>query len=417
MKTQMTSRERVWQAIHFNEPDRVPIDIGANFATGIHVDAYIALCKYLGYDLEPPKVYEMLLTLARMDDRIRRRLHCDVIELENPTMRWFENKDWKPWVNQQGNTVLVPGGFNPVVDGNGYIWIKDGGGKPLACMSKGGYYFDFADSVSLTNGETVKMDPDIWKNSLPLYTDQELRQIEANARDMFDNTEFSICGGFYRGSMTMVPTIAGQSFSDWMCTLVTEPDYAESIIHIMADRAIENAGLYLQAVGKYIDTIVVSASDFGTQKREMFHPDIWRDIYMPNYRRINDFIHQNSHASTFFHCCGSIANILEYFIKAGVDIVNPVQTSASGMDPIELKKKYGGRIVFWGGGADTQSVLPYGTIEEVRQQVKERIQIFAPGGGYVFNQIHDIQFKVPPENIVAMVDAAKEFGRYPIIGG
>jgi uroporphyrinogen decarboxylase len=413
MKKNLTSRERVKKAIRFEEPDRIPIDIGGNYCTGICVDAYVELVKYLGYDLDRPKVYEPFLMLTRLDEKVRQRLHSDVMELENPSPRWnIENKDWKVWKNQKGNELLMPGGFNAIEE-NEYLWIKDKNGKALARMPKGGLYFDYVDDMNLT-ADFVPMNPKVWKKSIPLYSEEHLRWLEKDARRLYEETEYSICGGFYKGGMTMVPSIAGHSFCDWLCILMTERDYAYSIIQATAERAIENLELYLQAVGKYIDTIVVSATDYGSQKNELFPPDVWRDIYLPNYKKINDYAHKHTDAKTFFHSCGSVAGLLPYFIEAGVDIVNPIQTTAENMDPVKLKEQFGGKIVFWGGGVDTQTVLPFGSPDEVREQVKQRLKLFAPGGGFVFTQIHDIQHGVPPENILAMADTVYEQGKYSV---
>ncbi len=170
--------------------------------------------------------------------------------------------------------------------------------------------------------------------------------------------------------------------------------------------------MYIEAVGKYIETIVISTADFGSQKGELLVPDSFRDIYMPAYRRINDYVHSHCRAKTFYHSCGSIRKLIPYMIEAGVDILNPVQSSAADMDPAELKAEFGDKIVFWGGGLDTQYTLPKGTPEEVREQVKERMRIFKPGGGFVFTQEHNIQCDVPFENIKAMIEAAREFGAY-----
>lgn len=154
--------------------------------------------------------------------------------------------------------------------------------------------------------------------------------------------------------------------------------------------------------------------DFGTQRVEFFRPEIWHDLFLPRYKMVNDYIHKNSRAKTFIHSCGSIYNIIEYIIAAGFDILNPVQITAGNMGAARLKEKFGGRIVFWGGGVDTQTVLPFGTEDEVREQVKERIKIFAPGGGFVFNPTHCIQYGVPPKNLLAAADTAYEYGTYPI---
>jgi uroporphyrinogen decarboxylase len=404
----MTSRERVRKAINFQETDRVPIDIGGAVVSGICIDAYVELSRHLKLELGVPTVYDQFGMLARIAEPVRRRLHSDVIELENPAVAWgLENKDWKPWKTGLGNTVLMPGGFNPVVDEKGYIFIKDAKGTSLAYMPPGGLYFERACETTMLD-EVEMMDPQVWANSLPLYSEEHLRQLEETARDLYENTEYSIQGGFLKGGLGSNGIFAGQTISNWLCTLVADPEYASSVLEATSKRAVENLKLYLQAVGKYIDTILVSGTDFGTQKSELFRPEIFRDLYVPNIRRITDYIHTHSRAKAMYHSCGSNFNIMEYFIQAGVDIFNPVQTSAVNMEPARLKKHFGGRIVFWGGGVDTQAVLPRGTADEVREQVKERIKIFAPGGGFVFSTGHNIQYGVPSENILAMVDTAIE---------
>ena len=411
----MTSRERVKNTINFKKADRVPIDIGSNIVTGIHPNAHIELANYLGYKIEPPKTPEWFYMVSRLDEKIRSRLHCDVIELENPSTRWgIENRNWKKWVNQQGNIIFIPGELNPIREKDGSFVLRNIYGETIARMPRGGYYFDLIESINLTKGKFKKIDPDDWKKSIEIYSDEHLEELAKTAKWIYENTDYSICGGFRKGGFPMSSGIAGHSFLDWLCILVTDSDYAYSIIQATAERAVENLKLYIQAVGKYIDTIFVSATDFGTQTSEMFDPDIWKKLYLPNYKMINDYIHDNSNIKTFYHCCGSIFNLIEYFIESGVDIINPLQTSAANMNPYDLKEKFGGRIVFWGAGVETQSTLQFGTPDEVRDQVIERIKIFAPGGGYVFNQIHVIQGNVPPENILAMVDTAYDFGKYPV---
>jgi len=379
------------------------------------MDAYIELGRYLGIDVEPPKVYEQFVMITRLDEQVRRRLSCDVIEIENPTETWgYKNSGWKTWKNGKGNDVLVPGQFNAQIDGKtGYYHIKDDNGNILASMPPDGLYFEryctthFSDDID-------KIDPGEWKNSLPLYTDEELRQIEKTAKYYYEHTDYSLHGGFLKGKMGSSGLYAGINISDWMILLITEPDYVFSILHATAEKTVENLELYLQAAGKYLDTIFICGTDFGSQRCEIVSPDTFGKIYVPNFKLMNDYVHKHSNVKTMFHSCGSIRNLIPHFIDGGVDIINPVQAEANGMDPFELKAMYGKDIVFWGGASDPQSVFPNGRPEDVRSQVRERIQAMAKGGGYVCASIHNIQYGVPPENILAMVDAVLEFGNYPI---
>jgi uroporphyrinogen-III decarboxylase len=184
----------------------------------------------------------------------------------------------------------------------------------------------------------------------------------------------------------------------------------------MMNRSVEASirclSLLHEAVGDRAFAWGIAADDSGTQRGEFINPDLWAEMIKPHYKRLCSWIHQNTPWKTYFHCCGSIYHLIPHFIDAGIDILNPVQTSAANMEPARLKREFGDRIVFWGGGCDTQQMLGNGTPEAIRQQVRERLAVFAPGGGYVFNQVHNIQANVPAENIIAMFDAAREFGEY-----
>ncbi len=409
----MTSRERILKTCNFEEPDRVPIDIGGSQVSGLCVDHYCDLLRYLSIN-ELPKVYEQFEMLARVEEPIRKRLRGDVISLENPSMRWgLHNKDWKKWTTFKGNEVLMPGDFNPVIDEKGSLVLYDKDGIPISRMAKDTLYFEFACGTEMSK-EIIKMDPRKWKDSIALYTDEELNQIAAEAKNLHENTEYAVFGEFGRGGLGSNGLFAGLRVTDWFCVLLTEREYADEILQVTAERAVENAKLYLEAVGDNIDIIFISGTDFGTQRIEFFRPDIWKDLFLPRYKMVNDYIHKNSRAKTFIHSCGSIYNIIDYIIAAGFDILNPVQITAGNMDAARLKEKFGGRIVFWGGGVDTQTILPFGTEDEVIEQVKERIKIFAPGGGFVFNPTHCIQYGVPPKNLLAAADTAYKYGTYPI---
>jgi uroporphyrinogen-III decarboxylase len=178
---------------------------------------------------------------------------------------------------------------------------------------------------------------------------------------------------------------------------------------MQAEAALKNLEIYRQAVGDRIQIIWMSGTDFGTQNSEFISPDLYRKLYKPLHKRLNDWVHKKTSWKTFYHSCGSIINLLDDMTAAGIDIINPVQCSAAGMDPNVLKKKYGDKLVFWGGGVDTQNTLPFGKPEEVKEQVTDRLKVFSSGGGYVFNTIHNIVARTPVENIIAMFEAVKEF--------
>ncbi|MBE3065402.1 MAG: methyltransferase, partial [Spirochaetes bacterium] len=197
---------------------------------------------------------------------------------------------------------------------------------------------------------------------------------------------------------------------EWMMMLMTEKETCHEMMDRSVEATISCLRLVNEAVGEYCFAWGIASDDSGTQRCEFINPDLWAEMIKPHYAKLCSWVHRNTRMKTFLHSCGSIPRLIPHLIEAGVDILNPVQTSAADMDPERLKNEFGRKIVFWGGGCDTQSVLPASTPEAVREHVKERMAIFAPGGGYVFTQVHNIQAKVPTENVEAMLDAAFEFG-------
>lgn len=410
----MNSRKRVWETINHREPDRVPIDIGGTKTTGIHIDEYIKIGEYLGIDVEYPKCYEQFQMLARVEEPVRRWLHGDVIQVENLVETWgYKNENWKPWVNTAGNTILMPHDFNYDVKDNGDIRLFDINGRYVAEMASTGRYFERLPNPPLDLSKEIQfMDLEEFRKSISMYQEDELRVLEKRAKLMHETTEYSIHGGALKGKLGTTGIFAGHSFTEWLCILLIEPEYAESILEIAGEIAVKNIEMYLQAVGKYIDTILISTTDFGTQNGELFSPDIFKELYMPNYKKMCECVHKNSNVKTMFHSCGSIRNIIPYFIEAGCDILNPIQSNTVGMDLKELKEEFGDKLVFWGAGVDSQLTYPRGTAEEVETQVKERLEILKPGGGCVFSPIHNTQYDVPIENVEAFVNAVLKYGVY-----
>ncbi|MBQ4061895.1 MAG: hypothetical protein IJD14_03470, partial [Christensenellaceae bacterium] len=393
----MTSRERVVKAINHIEPDRVPVDIGGSFVTGIHMDEYCEIVKNLGLSLLPPRLMDQFLMVVEADIPVLKWLGSDVVGIENLYHNFgIANKDWHTWTTNRGNTVLIPGGMQPFKDKDGYTYIRDAKGEVCARMAPSGDYMDKTVDMTMSE-EFVLADPDKWRKSLPLMTDEELRLYEKRASFFYNYTDYAVNGSFCSMNLWTFSPLAGHNFTDWVCLVSLEPEYVESILHATVDWMLENLKMYLEATGKYLETIVISTADFGSQKCELINPDSFHDLYIPAYKRLNDYVHNTVRAKTFFHSCGSVRNIIPYMIEAGVDILNPVQTTAGGMDAKELKTEFGDKIVFWGGGADSQNTLPNGTPEDVRREVKERLDIFKPGGGYVFTQVHNLQCDVPFE--------------------
>ena len=265
------------------------------------------------------------------------------------------------------------------------------------------------------NAPDTKIDPAQFR-PVTGFPDEQLRAIEARAKYLYENTEYAMLGWgggvCFLGLSLITDRLSNVAMglpSEWMIMLMTE----KATAHEMLDRAVEASIKCLeqlhQAVGDRCFAWGIAGDDSGTQRGEFIRPSLWAEMIKPHYAKLCAWVHRNTQWKTFMHCCGSIYGLIPHMIDAGIDILNPIQTSAANMQPERLKAEFGGKIVFWGGGCDTQLVLPTGTPEEVSQHVRERLAIFAPGGGYVFNQVHNIQTNVPTENIIAMLDAAYEY--------
>ena len=238
-------------------------------------------------------------------------------------------------------------------------------------------------------------------------------QAEANrAKGLYT---ISNVGGTGLGDIALVPAAfmkhpkGIRDIAEWYISTVARRDFVYEIFERQYEIAIENLTRLNEYCGELIDALFVCGTDFGTQDSTFCSTDAFRDLYLPHYKKLNDWIHANTGWASFKHSCGSVPQFIPMFIEAGFDIINPVQTSAKGMDPAFLKREFGKDVTFWGGGVDTQHVLPFGTPEEVREEVRMKLDIFAQDGGYVFNTIHNIQAKTPIENVTAMMDTVRAF--------
>jgi hypothetical protein len=418
----MTSRERVAAALDHRRPDRVPLDLGASAVTGMHASSVYLLRQSLGLDAPgtPVKVVDPYQMLGEIGSDLLDALGVDVVGLgKRETFFGFRKEDWKEWRMFDGTPVLVPGGFTTEPDANGDILLYPEGDRsvpPSGRMPKGGFYFD-----SIVRQPPIveeRLDPeDNLEEFQPVSADDlawfaaEARRLEATGRAVFASF-----GGTAFGDISHVPAPSLKQpkgirdVEEWYISTVTRRDYVRKVFERQCGIALENLERINAAVGSRVTVVFVSGTDFGTQTGTFISPETYRDLYQPFHRAVNDWVHARTGWKTFIHTCGSVVRLLPDFIEAGFDILNPVQCSAAGMDPRGLKERFGDRIVFWGGGVDTQRTLPFGTPDDVRREVRERIAIFSPGGGFVFNTIHNVQAKVPVENLRALYEAVREFG-------
>ena len=423
----MNSRERVQLALNHQEPDRVPLDLGGSLVSGMHASSVYLLRQALGLDEPdtPVKVVEPYQMLGEIEPDLVEALGVDVVGLNGTkTLFGFRNEGWKPWTLFDGTPVLVPECFNTDPEPNGDILMYPEGDRsapPSGRMPRGGWYFD-----------TIVRQPPIDDGSLNVednleefgpISDQELEYFTREAERLYVETDKAILanfGGTSFGDIALVPAPwlkhprGIRDVVEWYVSTVIRRGYVYEVFERQSEIALANLARLYQAVGDRVTAVFVSGTDFGMQQGPFISTEAYCTLYQPFHKRVNDWIHEHTSWRTFIHTCGSVVKLVPEFIEAGFDILNPVQCSAAGMDPLQLKRRFGDRVTFWGGGVDTQKTLPFGTADQVRDQVRERISIFGPGGGFVFNAIHNVQPRVAVENLVALFEAVREYRTYPL---
>ncbi len=421
----VTSRERVNTALNHREPDQLPLDLGGSGTTGMHVDSLYLLRQALRLDPPgtPVKVIEPFQMLGEVAPGLIAALGVDVVPLEKSvTMFGFRNEGWKPWTTFGGTPVLVPEGFNTEPDANGDILLYPEGDRsasPSGRMPRGGYYFDAIIRQGPTNDDALKVEDNL--EEFGPISDQDLAFLKAEAERLYTTTDKAILAGFGGtsfGSFSATPGVALKqpkgirTVEEWQMSTITRPDHLMRIFERQCEIGLANLQKIAEVIGNRITAVITSYTDFGMQTGPFVSPQTYRDLYKPFNKAVNDWVHSHTSWKTFTHCCGSVRDLLPDFVEAGFDILNPVQTSAARMDPVELKKTFGDVLTFWGGGIDTQRTLPFGTPSQVREEVRERIRVLGSGGGFVFNPVHNVQARAPVENILAMYEAVREYGRY-----
>jgi len=421
----VTSRERVNNALNHKESDRVPLDLGASAVTGMQVDTVYKLRQALGLDAPgtPVKVVEPYQMLGEIKPDLMDALGIDVVGLGKPaTMFGFKNEGWKPWTTFGGTPVLVPEGFNTDADENGDILIYPEGDKsvpPSGRMPKGGYYFDSTDRQLPVDDDNLNVEDNL--EEFTPVSDEDLAHLGREAERIWTGTDKAVLasfGGTAFGDIALVPVpwmkhpkgIRG--IEEWYVSTASRRDYVYNLFERQCEIGIKNLEKIHQVVGERVSAIFLSGTDFGQQHGPFISTKAYRDLYKPFNKAANDWVHKNTTWKTFIHSCGSVRALLPDFIDAGFDILNPVQCSAACMAPEELKQEFGAQVTFWGGGVDTQNTLPFGTADDVRKEVSSRLKIFGKGGGFVFNSIHNVQARVPIENVLAMYETVRDCGKY-----
>jgi uroporphyrinogen decarboxylase len=414
----MTRRERVLAAIRHKEPDRVPVDLGAMRSTGITGVAYGRLKNYLGLRAGRTQIYDVVQQLAQPEPAILDYVESDVVDLGRAFLT--EDDDWKDFVLPDGAPAKIPAYVNFVPDGKGGWLGLNSAGTPIGAMPRDAFFlsqtrfplldWDGVDQAVLDRLADLMNDVTWSAFPSPPYhkplNQKHLADIRKRARSLFEETDYAIMVGFGGNLLEWGQFLC--RMDQFLFDLAADRPKAEALLDRLVEIHIANLEKFLPAVDGYAQ-IIQMGDDLGTQLASEISPRLYREVFKPRHRLIYETVKKRSSLHLFLHSCGAIADLLPDLIDIGVEIINPVQTSARGMDPARLKREFGKDLAFWGGGCDTQRVLPEGSPAEVEANVRERIATFAPGGGFIFTQVHNIMPHVPPQNVVAMYDAVKKY--------
>ncbi len=409
---QTSSRQRVLDALNHIQPDRVPVDFGGHRSSGIHPITYRKLRQCLGLPERPIKVYDVIQQLAIIDEDVWDWVGADTIELGYGFS--LNEDDWKPWTLTDGSECLIPAYIDVRRDGD--AWVLYGGSptvRPVGVQRPAMHFFDQiywpyfegipADLSNLSDaiGDVMWAVP-----TPPNRAEVNDAAFIEGARKLRESTDRAIIG-LFGGNMFEIPQFLCR-IDNFLMLMAAEPKTVHRLLDTLVELHLKNLEKFLGAVGQYID-IILFGDDLGMQSGPQCSPKMYREFLKPRHSILWKRAKELADVKVMLHCCGGIRPIIDDLIEAGLDTTNPTQTSCKGMEPAGLKRDFGDRLCFWGGGCDTQTLLPQATPEEVRRHVLEQLEIFAPGGGFVFQQVHNILAMVPPENVVAMFNAVKEF--------
>jgi len=416
-----SSRRRLQAVLEHKTADQLCVDFGAGGQTGMGVCAVHRLRKVLlGEEDYRVKVTEPYQMLGEIDEDLRGALGLDVVGVSpRCNMFGFENTEWKPFrMPVDGTEVLVPGQFNYTKDDNGDLLMHPQGDTsvaPCAKMPKHSYFWDAVNRQQQIDEDNLNYLDNC--EEFGLLSEADIAHFKRQVDWYYENTDAGIyltIPGVAFGDIALVPAPfmkhpkGIRDVEQWYMSTAMHPDYVYKVFEHQCEIGLKNIRMLAEAVGDKVQVAFVSGTDFGTQRGLFISPQAYRELYKPFQKAINDQIHKLTNWKVFIHSCGSVYELLDDFVEAGFDVLNPVQCSAEKMDPASLKKEYGDQLVFWGGGVDTQKTLPFGTPDEVYREVRQRIDVFGQNGGYVFNSIHNIQSNVPTKNLLAMFRAIND---------
>ena len=399
----MTSRERILAALEHRETDRVPIDFSGHRSSGIAAIAYPKLRKYLGLPPRPIRVYDIIQQLAIVDDDVLDRFGVDTIEMGRGFAQ--DEQSWRPWTLPDGTACFVPAWTQIEREDKRWV-IRSENGRILAHMPDGALYFeqtyfpflegDDLDAISEVFGESM------WTAIASPPGPIDSRELSEGAKRLRAGTDRAIIG-LFGGNLFEVGMFLYRN-DQFMMLLAAEPQHAHRFLDKLVEIHMANLERFLAAVGEHID-IILFGDDLGMQTGPMMSPKMYCEFFKYRHKLLWNRAKELADVKVMLHCCGGVRELMPHLIEAGLDAINPVQISCSGMAAAELKAEFGSELTFWGGGCDTRDVLPNGTPQQVAEHVKQQVGTLRPGGGFVFQQVHNILANVPPENIAAMFEA------------
>jgi uroporphyrinogen decarboxylase len=407
----MNSRERVRAALNHQETDRVPVDFGGSRITGISALAYKNLLQHLGMR-DDVRIYDCKQQLAEPSLDMINRLGGDVVQLHrlapSTGMPFLRIDRWQSGQLTDGSPCLVPDGYESCIAPDGEFQILHNG-EIYARRAPTSLYFDICHAP--LEQATTRADIDAYQFPDP-WSDREEAYLRERIQTLYHGTDKALFAGlplmncsFFEMSLVLF------GFTNFMVLLLEDPDLIGHWLDKKLAHDCEIMAKYLAVAGPYIEAIQMN-DDYGAQTALQISPDIYRTLFKPRQKKWIEFVKARTKAKVFIHCDGAIEEILPDFIEVGIDILNPLQTSAKGMDPRKIKEKFGHDLVFWGGGVETQSTLPFGSVDEIRAEVRDRINTLKKDGGFIFGTIHNIQSDIPPEKILAVFSTVREHGKF-----
>lgn len=407
----MNSRERVLTALNHGEPDRVPIDFSGHRSSGITAMLYPKLRAFMGLPPRPVRIYDPIQQMAIVDEDMLDIFNVDTLELGRGFAQ--EEKDWADWVLPDGSPCQMPVWVQPEREENRWV-LRGKSGRVIAQMPDGALYFEQTYYPFYEEDDLDKLDEALddcmWSAVAsppgPLVggPDGEKLLVQG-ARKLRVSTDRAILG-LFGGNLLELGQFLYRN-DKFLMMLALDPPKVHAFLDRLVEKHMENLETYLNLVGDTID-VIVFGDDLGMQTGPQMSPEMYREFFKPRHGKMWKRAKELANVKVMLHCCGGVRELLPDLIDAGLDAINPVQISGRGMEAEGLKKDFGDKLVFWGGGCDTQRILPQGTPDDVRAHVRNQVDIFKKGGGFVFQQVHNILANVPPENIVAMFEEVGE---------